>query len=56
MEVINTNIIGIMFIDNKNINLLSLKLNFNLNFEIKKKSIIKNGIKIPICFPKNISG
>ena len=31
-------------------------LNFTLAFETINKNITKNGISIPICFPKNISG
>ena len=55
-DVKKINIIGTMFIAIKNINFLSLKFIFVLNFETIKKSIMKKGISIPICFPKNING
>ena len=48
--------IGTIFIVSKNNSFLSLKLNFVLNFETKSAPIKKNGMSIPICFPKNITG
>ena len=56
MEVNNINTIGTIFIVNKNINFLSLRLNLVLNFESKNKNIMKKGINIPICFIKKING
>tara|TARA_B100000446_G_C10315357_1_gene256585 strand:+ start:391 stop:567 length:177 start_codon:yes stop_codon:yes gene_type:complete len=55
-EVKNIKIIGTKFMANKNNNFLSFKLNLILNLEITNIHIIKKGIKIPICFPKNIKG
>ena len=55
-DVKKININGIMFMAIKNINFLSLKFIFILNFETVKKNIMKKGISIPICFPKNING
>tara|TARA_B100001113_G_C20653672_1_gene424662 strand:+ start:355 stop:552 length:198 start_codon:yes stop_codon:yes gene_type:complete len=56
IEVRNTKVSGIIFIANKNNNLLSLKFNLVLNLLSKNKSIKKKGISIPICFPKKING
>ena len=56
MEVKKTKDSGIIFIANKNNNLLSLKLNLVLNLLFKNITIKKKGINIPICFPKKIKG
>ena len=48
--------IGKMLIANKKSNFLSLKLNLNLIFFANNQTKIKNGINIPICFIKKISG
>ena len=56
IEVKKIKNIGTTFVQSKNNNFLSLKLNFVLIFEIAKKHIIKKGINIPICFPKKITG
>ena len=49
-------IIGIKFIENKNNNILSLKLILNLIFLISSQIKKKNGIKIPICFNIKVIG
>ena len=54
-QAISTNAAGTIFIANKNNNLLSLKLNLLFNLLIKNRNIKKNGINIPICFPKKIN-
>ena len=48
--------IGKILIANKKSNFLSLKSNLNLIFLTRSQTKIKNGISIPICFIKKISG
>ena len=45
-----------MFIANKKSSFLSLNFKLNLNLETINRLNIKNGINIPICLVKNISG
>ena len=56
IEVKNINIIGTRFTKIKNNNFLSFEDILNLNFFTRKNDIIKNGINIPTCLPKNIKG
>ena len=56
IDVKNINPIGVKLIKIKNNNFLSFKGSVNLSFFIIKNDIIKNGINIPICLPKNIKG
>ena len=49
-------IIGIRLIKTKNNNFLSFKFILILYFETVNTNITKKGIRIKICFPKNIIG
>ena len=55
IEVKNISPIGTKLINIKNNNFYLLRY-FKFKFFIKKNDIIKNGISIPICLPKNIKG
>ena len=55
-DVKNIKIIGKIFTDTKKSIFLSARFILNLIFFINKKIKKKNGISIPICLSKNISG